>query len=207
MIATATKPQLEVERTVREAQIAAADSIKLAFRTQFGEHGITTATARIQKLKEEREGVVAKLDSISDLEEDDPGDMTVGTEVVERRAAKKRLEAIDAEIAEITKNIESYQNAEKERVQYLSELKQLNAVLAQRKAAEERAAKEAAAKAETERKAAEAEKKRIEAENKRNDDLLKKLKQADVEGAESDEISDMLKGGNLQMLHKMLTSI
>ena len=107
----------------------------------------------------------------------------------------------------ITREIDSYLKAEEERVKYTNELKQLNIAIAQRKASEEQAAKAAAAKAEIERKAAEAEKQRIEIEAQRNEAIIKKLRQTDAEGAESDEISDMLKGGNLQMLNKMLTSV
>ena len=107
----------------------------------------------------------------------------------------------------ITREIDSYIKAEDERVKYTNELKQLNIAIAQRKASEEQAAKAAAAKAEIERKAAEAEKKRIEIEAQRNEAIIKKLRQTDAEGVESDEISNMLKGGNLQMLNKMLTSV
>ena len=83
----------------------------------------------------------------------------------------------------------------------------MNIAIAQRKAAEEQVAKVAEAKAEIERKAIEAEKKRIEIEAQRNEAIIKKLRQTDTEGEESDEISNMLKGGNLQMLNKMLTSV
>ena len=144
--------------------------------------------------------------------DEDPGDMTVYDDLVKRRQAEKlfesgRIDAIDAEIAEITKGIESYKKAEEERVKYTNELKQLNIAIAQRKAAEDQAAKAAAAKAEIERKAAEAEQKRIEIEAQRNEAIIKRLRQTDTEGAESDEISNMLKDGNLQMLNKMLTSV
>lgn len=104
------------------------------------------------------------------------------------------------EIAQIQSGIESYKKAEEERVKYTNELKQLNIAIAQRKAAEEQAAKAAEAKAE-------ADKKRIEIEAQRNEAIIKSLRQTDTEGAESDEISDMLKDGNLQMIHKMLTSV
>lgn len=201
LIDTGTRPDLEIERTVREGQIAAADSIKFAFRTQFGENAITAATTRIQQLKDERKGAEAELEEIS------IGDMTAADDLAEQRAVKKQIEAIDAEIEEITNNIKSYKDAEENRVRYSNELKQLNIAIAQRKAAEEQATKAAEAKAEIERKAAEAEKKRIEIEAQRNEAIIKKLRQTDTEGAESDEISDMLKGGNLQMLNKMLTSV
>ena len=123
----------------------------------------------------------------------------------------KSKNAVALKLAEeektITLEIDSYLKAEEERVKYTNELKQLNIAIAQRKAAEEQVAKATAAKAEIERKAAEAEQKRIEIEAQRNEAIIKRLRQADIEGEESDEISDMLKGGNLQMLNKMLTSV
>ena len=133
--------------------------------------------------------------------------MTVADDLSEIRAFEKQRRGIDAEIEQITNDIESYKKAEEERVKYINELKQLNIAIAQRKAAEDQAAKAAAAKAEIERKAAEAEQKRIEIEAQRNEAIIKKLRQTDTEGAESDEISNMLKDGNLQMLNKMLTSV
>lgn len=144
--------------------------------------------------------------------DEDPGDMTVYDDLVRRREAEKlfesgRINAIDAEIEEITNGIESYKKAEEERVKYTNELKQLNIAIAQRKAAEDQASKAAAAKAEIERKAAEAEQKRIEIEAQRNEAIIKKLRQTDAEGAESDEISNMLKSGDIQTLNKMLANI
>ena len=143
--------------------------------------------------------------------DEDPGDMTVYDDIVKRRKDEKlfegQIDAIDAEIAEITKGIESYKKAEDERVKYTNELKQLNVVIAQRKAAEDQATKAAEAKAEIERKAAEAEQKRIEIEAQRNESIIKKLRQTDAEDAESGEIRDILKDGNIQMLNKMLTSV
>ena len=207
LLSTGSNQEIENERVIRQAQIAAADATKVAFRSQFGENAIENATKRIQALKEEREDVTSKLKYL----DEDPGDMTVYDDIVKRRKDEKLFEgqiaAIDAEIAEITNGIESYKKAEDERVKYTNELKQLNVVIAQRKAAEDQAAKAAEAKAEIERKAAEAEQKRIEIEAQRNESIIKKLRQTDAEDAESGEIRDILKGGNIQMLNKMLTSV
>lgn len=203
LLSTGSRKQLEIEATVRAAQITAAESTKLAFRSQFGENAIENATKRIQTLKEEREVVTDKLSYLKE----DIGDMTVADDLSEIRAFEKQRRGIDAQIEQITNDIESYKKAEEERVKYTNELKQLNIAIAQRKAAEDQAAKAAAAKAEIERKAAEAEQKRIEIEAQRNEAIIKKLRQTDTEGAESDEISNMLKSGNLQMLNKMLTSV
>ena len=202
-LATGTRQQLEVETYWRKLSIADADAKKQAFRSQFGDNAIENATKRIQALKEEREGVTYKLSFLKE----DIGDMTAADDLSEIRAAEKQRQGIDAQIAQITNDIKSYKKAEEERVKYINELKQLNIAIAQRKAAEEQAAKAAEAKAEIERKAAEAEQKRIEIEAQRNEAIIKRLRQTDIEGAESDEISDMLKGGNLQMLNKMLTSV
>lgn len=207
LLATGSTQDIENERAIREAQIAASDATKLAFRSQFGENAIENATKRIQALKEERKDVTSKLEYL----DEDPGDMTVYDDIVKRRKDEKlfsdQLAAIDAEIEEITNGIESYKKAEEERVKYTNELKQLNIAIAQRKAAEDQAAKAAAAKAEIERKAAEAEQKRIEIETQRNEAIIKKLRQTDAEGAESDEISNMLKSGDIQTLNKMLANI
>lgn len=207
LLATGSTQEIENERAIREAQIAASDATKLAFRSQFGENAIENATKRIQALKEERKDVTSKLEYL----DEDPGDMTVYDDIVKRRKDEKlfsdQLAAIDAEIEEITNGIESYKKAEEERVKYTNELKQLNIAIAQRKAAEDQAAKAAAAKAEIERKAAEAEQKRIEIEAQRNEAIIKKLRQTDAEGAESDEISNMLKSGDIQTLNKMLANI
>ena len=180
-LATGTRQQLEAETYWRKLTIADADATKQAFRSQFGDNAIETATKRISSLQEQ-------YDSIDE------------SYIYPRKR-------IANEIAQIQGDIESYKKAEEERVKYTNELKQLNIAIAQRKAAEEQAAKAAAAKAEIERKAAEAEKKRIETEAQRNEAIIKKLRQTDTEGAESGEISDMLKGGNLQMLNKVLTSV
>ena len=203
-LATGTRQQLEAETYWRKLTIADADAKKQAFRSQFGENAIENATKRIQTLKEEREVVTDKL---SNVIREDIGDMTVADDLSEIRAVEKQLRGIDAQIAQITNDIKSYKKAEEESVKYTNELKQLNVVIAQRKAAEDQAAKAAEAKAEIERKAAEAEKKRIEIEAQRNEAIIKKLRQTDAEDTESGEISDMLKGGNLQMLNKVLTSV
>ena len=180
-LATGTRQQLEAETYWRKLTIADADAKKQAFRSQFGDNAIETATKRISSLQEQ-------YDSIDEY----------------YIYPRKR---ISNEISQIQSGIESYKKAEEEQVKYINELKQLNIAIAQRKAAEEQAAKAAEAKAEIERKAIEAEKKRIEIEAQRNEAIIKRLIQTDIEGAESDEISDMLKGGNLQMLNKMLTSV
>lgn len=180
-LATGTRQQLEAETYWRKLTIADADAKKQAFRSQFGDNAIENATKRISSLQEQ-------YDSIDE------------SYIYPRKR-------ISNEIAQIQSGIESYKKAEEERVKYTNELKQLNIAIAQRKAAEEQAAKAAEAKAEIERKAAEAEQKRIEIEAQRNEAIIKKLRQTDTEGAESDEISNMLKGGNLQMLNKMLTSV
>ena len=207
LLATGSTQEIENERAIRWARIAASNATKLAFRSQFGENAIENATKRIQALKEEREDVTTKLKYL----DEDPGDMTVYDDIVRRRKAEKlfsdQLAAIDAEIEEITNGIESYKKAEEERVKYTNELKQLNFAIAQRKAAEDQAAKAASVKAEIERKAAESEQKRIEIEAQRNEAIIKKLRQTDAEGAESDEISNMLKSGDIQTLNKMLANI
>ena len=207
LLATGSTQEIENERAIRLAQIAASNATKLAFRSQFGDNAIENATKRIQALKEEREDVTTKLKYLDEY----PGDMTVYDYIVRRRKAEKlfsdQLAAIDAEIAEITNGIESYKKAEEERVKYTNELKQLNLAIAQRKAAEDQAAKAAAAKAEIERKAAEAEQKRIEIEAQRNEAIIKKLRQTDAEDTESDEISNILKSGDIQTLNKMLANI
>ena len=207
LLATGSTQEIENERAIRWARIAAADATKLAFRSQFGDNAIENATKRIQALKEERKDFTSKLEYL----DEDPGDMTVYDDIVKRRKDEKlfsnQLAAIDAEIAEITNGIESYKKAEEERVKYTNELKQLNVAIAQRKAAEDQAAKAAEAKAEIERKAAEAEQKRIEIESQRNEAIIKKLRQTDAEGTESDEISNMLKSGDIQTLNKMLANI
>ena len=208
LLATGSTQEIENERAIRLAQIAASNATKLAFRSQFGENAIENATKRIQALKEEREDVTNKLKYLDEY----PGDMTVYDYIVRRRKAEKlfesrRIDAIDAEIEEITNGIESYKKAEEERVKYTNELKQLNIAIAQRKAAEDQASKAAAAKAEIERKAAESEQKRIEIEAQRNEAIIKKLRQTDAEDTESDEISNMLKSGDIQTLNKMLANI
>ena len=181
LLATGTRQQLEAETYWRKLTIADAYAKKQAFRSQFGDNAIETATKRISSLQEQ-------YDSIEEY----------------YIYPRKR---ISNEIAQIQSGIESYKKAEDERVKYTNELKQLNIAIAQRKAVEEQVAKATEAKAEIERKAIEAEKKRIEIEAQRNEAIIKRLRQTDIEGAESDEISNMLKGGNLQMLNKMLTSV
>ena len=207
LLATGSTQEIENERAIRWARIAASNATKMAFRSQFGDNAIENATKRIQALKKERNDVTSKLEYLDEY----PGDMTVYDYIVRRRKDEKlfsdQLAAIDAEIAEITNGIESYKKAEEERVKYTNELKQLNLAIAQRKAAEDQAAKAASVKAEIERKAAESEQKRIEIEAQRNEAIIKKLRQTDAEGAESDEISDMLKSGDIQTLNKMLANI
>ena len=180
-LATGTRQQLEAETYWRKLTIADADAKKQAFRSQFGDNAIENATKSISSLQEQ-------YDSIDKY----------------YIYPRKR---ISNEIAQIQSGIESYKKAEQEQVKYTNELKQLNIAIAQRKAAEEQIAKATEAKAEIERKAIEAEKKRIEIEAQRNEAIIKRLRQTDIEGAESDEISNMLKGGNIQMLNKMLTSV
>ena len=204
LLSTGSRKQLELEAMIRASQIDAAESQKLSFRTKWGEQGVTAATARLEQIRAgNKTGLVRAKDLsiIKTIEE--------GSEAAIEEAKSKNDVALKLAEEEktITREIDSYLKAEEERVKYTNELKQLNIAIAQRKAAEESAAKAAAAKAEIERKATEAEQKRIEIEAQRNEAIIKKLRQTDTEGAESDEISDMLKGGNLQMLHKMLTSV
>ena len=180
-LATGTRQQLEDQANKRKLTIADADATKVAFRSQFGYNAIQNATKRISSLQKQ-------YDSIDKYQ----------------FYPRKR---IADEIAQIQSGIESYKKAEEEQVKYTNELKQLNIAIAQRKAAEEQVAKAAEAKAEIERKAAETEQKRIEIEEQRNEAIIKRLRQTDAEDTESGEISDMLKGGNLQMLNKMLTSV
>ena len=131
LLATGTKQQLEAETYWRKLSIADADATKQAFRSQFGDNAIETATKRISSLQEQ-------YDSIDE------------SYIYPRKR-------ISNEIAQIQSGIESYKKAEEERVKYTNELKQLNIAIAQRKTAEEQVAKAAEAKAEIERKAAEAE--------------------------------------------------
>ena len=114
---------------------------------------------------------------------------------------------LEAAIKEAEEQLKIYQEDKKTIIEHDSVIQTLDSALKQRANAEQQAAKVAEAKAEIERKAIEAEQKRIEIEAQRNEAIIKKLRQTDTEGAESDEISDMLKGGNLQMLNKMLTSV
>ena len=176
----------------------------MSFRTKWGEQGITAATARLEQIRAGGKIGLIKAKDLSIIKT-----IEEGSDAAIEEAKSKNDVAIKLAEEEktITREIDSYIKAEDERVKYTNELKQLNIAIAQRKASEEQAAKAAAAKAEIERKAAEAEKKRIEIEAQRNEAIIKKLRQTDTEGAESDEISDMLKGGNLQMLNKVLTSV
>lgn len=205
LLSTGSRKQLEIEAMIRASQIARAESEKLNFRTKWGEQGITAATARLEQIRagNQNTGLIKAKDlSIIKFIED-------GSEAAIEEAKSKNIVALKLaeEAKTITQEIDSYLKAEEERVKYTNELKQLNIAIAQRKAAEEQAAKAAAAKAEIERKAAEAEQKRIEIEAQRNEAIIKKLRQTDTEDTESGEISDMLEGGNLQMLNKMLTSV
>ena len=205
LLSTGSRKQLEIEAMIRSSWIAAAESEKLSFRTKWGEQGVTAATARLEQIRavNQNNGLIKAKDLsiIKTIEE--------GSDAALEEAKSKN--AVSLKLAEeektITREIDSYLKAEEERVKYTNELKQLNIAIAQRNVAEEQAAKAAEAKAEIERKAAEAEKKRIEIEAQRNEAIIKKLRQTDAEDTESDEISNMLKGGNLQMLNKMLTSV
>lgn len=118
-----------------------------------------------------------------------------------------RNKELEAAIKEAEEQLKIYQEDKKTIIEHDRVISVLDSALKQRANAEEQAAKAAEAKAEIERKAVEAEQKRIEIEAQRNEAIIKKLRQTDIEGAESDEISDMLEGGNLQMLNKMLTSV
>ena len=204
LLSTGSRKQLEIEAMIRASQIAAAESEKLSFRTKWGEQGVTAATARLEQIRAGGKIGLVKAKDLSIIKAIEEGSDAAIEEAKSKNAVALKLAE---EEKTITQEIDSYLKAEDERVKYTNELKQLNIAIAQRKASEEQAAKAAAAKAEIERKAAEAEKKRIEIEAQRNEAIIKKLRQTDAEGAESDEISDMLKGGNLQMLNKMLTSV
>ena len=204
LLSTGSRKQLEIEAMIRASQIAAAESEKLSFRTKWGEQGITAATARLEQIRAGGKIGLIKAKDLSIIKTIEEGSDAAIEEAKSKNDVALKLAE---EEKTITREIDSYLKAEEERVKYTNELKQLNIAIAQRKAAEEQAAKAAAAKAEIERKAAEAEKKRIEIEAQRNEAIIKKLRQTDTEGAESDEISDMLKGGNLQMLNKVLTSV
>ena len=204
LLSTGSRKQLEIEAMIRASQIAAAESEKLSFRTKWGEQGVTAATARLEQIRAGGKIGLIKAKDLSIIKAIEEGSDAAIEEAKSKNAVALKLAE---EEKTITQEIDSYLKAEDERVKYTNELKQLNIAIAQRKASEENAAKAAAAKAEIERKAAEADKKRIEIEAQRNEAIIKKLRQTDTEGAESDEISDMLKGGNLQMLNKMLTSV
>ena len=204
LLSTGSRKQLEIEAMIRASQITAAESEKLSFRTKWGEQGVTAATARLEQIRAGGKIGLVKAKDLSIIKT-----IEEGSEAAIEEAKSKNDIALKLAEEEktITREIDSYLKAEEERVKYTNELKQLNIAIAQRKAAEEQAAKATAAKAEIERKATEAEQKRIEIEAQRNEAIIKKLRQTDAEGAESDEISDMLKGGNLQMLNKVLTSV
>ena len=204
LLSTGSRKQLEIEAMIRASQIAAAESEKLSFRTKWGEQGITAATARLEEIRAGGKIGLIKAKDLSIIKTIEEGSDAAIEEAKSKNDVALKLAE---EEKTITREIDSYLKAEEEHVKYTNELKQLNIAIAQRKAAEEQATKTAAAKAEIERKAAEAEKKRIEIEAQRNEAIIKKLRQTDAEGAESDEISDMLKGGNLQMLNKVLTSV
>ena len=204
LLSTGSRKQLEIEAMIRASQIAAAESEKLSFRTKWGEQGVTAATARLEQIRAGGKIGLIKAKDLSIIKTIEEGSDAAIEEAKSKNAVSLKLAE---EEKTITQEIDSYLKAEDERVKYTNELKQLNIAISQRKASEENAAKAAAAKAEIERKAAEAEKKRIEIEAQRNEAIIKKLRQTDAEGAESDEISDMLKGGNLQMLNKVLTSV
>ena len=204
LLSTGSRKQLEIEAMIRASQIASAESEKLSFRTKWGEQGITAATARLEQIRAGGKIGLIKAKDLSIIKAIEEGSDAAIEEAKSKNDVALKLAE---EEKTITQEIDSYLKAEEERVKYTNELKQLNIAIAQRKASEENAAKAAAAKAEIERKAAEAEQKRIEIEAQRNEAIIKKLRQTDAEGAESDEISDMLKGGNLQMLNKVLTSV
>ena len=204
LLSTGSRKQLEIEAMIRASQIASAESEKLSFRTKWGEQGVTAATARLEQIRAGGKIGLIKAKDLSIIKAIEEGS---GAAIEEAKSKNDVALKLAEEEKTITREIDSYLKAEDERVKYTNELKQLNIAIAQRKAAEEQAAKAAAAKAEIERKAAEAEKKRIEIEAQRNEAIIKKLRQTDAEDTESGEISDMLKGGNLQMLNKMLTSV
>ena len=204
LLSTGSRKQLEIEAMIRASQIATAESEKLSFRTKWGEQGVTAATARLEQIRAGGKIGLIKAKDLSIIKTIEEGSDAAIEEAKSKNDVALKLAE---EEKTITREIDSYLKAEDERVKYTNELKQLNIAIAQRKAAEEQAAKAAAAKAEIERKAAEAEKKRIEIEEQRNEAIIKKLRQTDAEDTESGEISDMLKGGNLQMLNKMLTSV
>ena len=204
LLSTGSRKQLEIEAMIRASQIASAESEKLSFRTKWGEQGVTAATARLEQIRAGGKIGLIKAKDLSIIKAIEEGS---GAAIEEAKSKNDVALKLAEEEKTITREIDSYLKAEEERVKYTNELKQLNIAIAQRKASEENAAKAAAAKAEIERKAAEAEQKRIEIEAQRNEAIIKKLRQTDTEGAESDEISDMLKDGNLQMLNKMLTSV
>ena len=204
LLSTGSRKQLEIEAMIRASQIAAAESEKLSFRTKWGEQGITAATDRLEQIRAGNKIGLVRAKDLSIIKAIEEGSDAAIEEAKSKNDVALKLAE---EEKTITREIDSYLKAEEEHVKYTNELKQLNIAIAQRKAAEEQATKAAAAKAEIERKAAEAEKKRIEIEAQRNEAIIKKLRQTDAEGVESDEISDMLKGGNLQMLNKVLTSV
>ena len=204
LLSTGSRKQLEIEAMIRASQIASAESEKLSFRTKWGEQGVTAATARLEQIRAGGKIGLIKAKDLSIIKAIEEGS---GAAIEEAKSKNDVALKLAEEEKTITREIDSYLKAEDERVKYTNELKQLNIAIAQRKAAEEQAAKAAAAKAEIERKAAEADKKRIEIEAQRNEAIIKKLRQTDAEDTESGEISDMLKGGNLQMRNKMLTSV
>ena len=57
LLATGTKQQLEAETYWRKLTIADADTTKLAFRSQFGDNAIETATKRISSLQEQYDSI------------------------------------------------------------------------------------------------------------------------------------------------------
>ena len=158
----------------------------------------------IEELKEQRKNSPAKYVNGEHLVKAKDAINKSSEEVLKLLGPAEELEAA---IKEAEEQLKIYQEDKKTIIEHDSVIQTLDSALKQRANAEQQAAKVAEAKAEIERKAIEAEQKRIEIEAQRNEAIIKRLRQTDAEGAESDEISNMLKGGNLQMLNKMLTSV
>lgn len=201
LVETGTTEDVQKERDRRQRQRDYAYSGIKTFEQAYGESepGKGDFEERAQKyiadLKEQLKNAPVKAKDV------------IGMSSEEVSKLPGRNKELEAAIKEVEEQLKIYQEDKKTIIEHDNVIQTLDSALKQRTQAEQQAAKAAEAKAEIERKATEAEQKRIEIEAQRNEAIIKKLRQTDTEGAESDEISDMLNGGNLQMLHKMLTSI
>ena len=210
LVENGTTEDIQKKRDILQRERDYAYSGIKTFESAYGESepGKGDFEERAQKyiedLKEQRKNAPAKYVNGKHLVKATDAINKSSEEILKLLGPAEELEAA---IKEAEEQLKIYQEDKKTIIEHDSVIQTLDSALKQRANAEQQAAKVAEAKAEIERKAIEAEKKRIEIEAQRNEAIIKKLRQTDAEGAESDEISNMLKGGNLQMLNKMLTSV